>query len=48
MFEAFIFSHAMRVEHTVGSVLDVRDQGARKHNAEMRSSFFVLTADLAF
>ena len=41
-------SSSRRVEHTAGSVLAVRDQGARKHNAEMRSIFFVSATDLAF
>ena len=41
-------SSSRSVEHTAGNVLAVRDQGARKRNEEMRSSFFVLAADLAF
>ena len=35
-------SSSRRVEHTAGSVLAVRDQGARKRNAVLRRRFFVL------
>ena len=35
-------SSSRRVEYVAGSVLTVRDQNARKRNAEMRSRFFVL------
>ena len=35
-------SSSRRVEYVAGSVLAVRNQNARKRNAEMRSGFFVL------